>query len=134
LTGVLTARDAGGPALLQGDGFDEDAAERARDVGAEGGEVTEFEGDRRQDTIGEVGRGVRHAASSAARADAAALATERDEEIAAAFVPVESKEAVGEDTAREVVAESLLDVPRETARVFWRACSRKDSRWSRTRA
>jgi hypothetical protein len=53
----------------------------------------------------------------AARADAAALAAEGDEEIAAAVVAVETQEAVGEDAAREVIAERLLEVARQTARV-----------------
>ncbi|MFT3771733.1 MAG: hypothetical protein QM820_40510 [Minicystis sp.] len=124
--GVLAARDVGGPALLPGDSFDEDAAERTRDVGAEGSELAELERqrehplahrDRGEDAIDEVRGGVRHAASSAARADASALATEGDEEIPATVVAVESQEAVSEDAAREVVEERLLDVARQSARV-----------------
>jgi hypothetical protein len=75
-------------------------------------------GDGRQDAIDEVRGGVRHAASSAAWADASALATEGDEEVAAAVVAVASQEAMGEDAARKVAAERLLDVVRKTARVI----------------
>jgi hypothetical protein len=65
--------------------------------------------------VDEVRRGVRHAASSAARADA--LATEGDEGIAAAVVAMETHEAVREDAACEVVEERLIDVARQSARV-----------------
>jgi hypothetical protein len=115
-----------GVLLLQGDCLDEDASERAGDVGPERGELTELErerehplshGDGGEDAIDEVRGGVRPAASSAARADAAALATEGDEEIPTAVVAMESQEAVGEEAAGEVIAERLLDVARQTARV-----------------
>jgi hypothetical protein len=112
--------------VLEGGRFDEDATERASDVGAERGESTKLEwerehplphGDGGKDAVDEVRGGVRHAASSAARAETAPLAAEGDEEIAAAVVAMETQEAVREDAAREVVAERLLDVARQTARV-----------------
>jgi hypothetical protein len=72
-------------------------------------------GHRRQDAVDDAGAGVGHAPPGAARADAAALAGEGDEEVALTGVAVKTEESVGEYSAREVGAEGLLDVARQAA-------------------
>jgi hypothetical protein len=83
------------PFLLEGDRLYEDAPERSRFGGAKRGQAAKLEREREdplpdwhcgQDTAFDVLRGVAHPARATARADAASLACERDEEIAAASV------------------------------------------------
>lgn len=106
--------------------FDEDAAERGENVRLERGEPAELMRERQdeladrdvgEDSIDEVGTGVGHSPTRAARADAAGLAAEGDEEIVAARIAVASKKAVGEDSAAEVGAEFSFDIARDRARV-----------------
>jgi hypothetical protein len=63
-----------------------------------------------------VRRDVCHASTAAARADAAAVAREGDEQIVAAGVAVSPREALGKVTATDVRAKLLLDVARQAVR------------------
>jgi hypothetical protein len=110
--------------LLERDGVDEDAPERARDVRAKRRQATQLVGQREhvlaqrdggQDAIDVVCGAVCHAPPGAARAHASALARERDQEIALAVVAVKPDESVGEDAALQIGAERLLDVPGQAA-------------------
>src|SRR5689334_19917723 len=76
---VLALLDVGFTPLLKGDRFDEDATERASDVGAKRGQSAKLErqrehplahGDGGEDTVDEVRGNVRHAAPGAARTNA----------------------------------------------------------------
>jgi hypothetical protein len=112
------------PFLLEGDRLDEDASERSRFGGAKRGQAAKLEREREdplpdwhcgQDTVDDVRSGVAHPARATARADAASLACERDEEIAAASVAMKPQKAMREDAALEVRAEGLFHVARQAA-------------------
>jgi hypothetical protein len=88
-----------GPAFIAAtsvsDRVDEDAREGRKHVGAEGGRAPKLEGEREhplahghrgQHAIDDARRDVAHAAAGAARARAAALARERNEQIVSARV------------------------------------------------
>lgn len=67
------------------------------------------DGQRRQHVIGEVSGHMDHTACVTRRADAAPLARERDQALAAATVTAGPGKAVGEDAAAQVGAEVVLD-------------------------
>ncbi len=108
---VLDPVAPGARAVPGEDRLDEDARERRQHVGLERGEPAKLVGQRehvlphghvRQDSIDQVRRDVCHASTAAARADAAAVAREGDEQIVAAGVAVSPREPLGKVTAMEV--------------------------------
>jgi|GEM_PF-2950980 len=73
-------------------------------------------GEERDDVISQMRGGLDHAAGSAGRADASALAGVGDQKIMATVGAAGTRKAVGVDAAFEVTAEFTLDYR-------WRACS-----------
>ena len=67
------------------------------------------------DPVDEVRGGVRHAATAAGRAEPTALARERHETLALAFVAADAQETVGQDAAVEERAELRLDETRHNS-------------------
>ena len=61
--------------------------------------------------------GVRHPPGHAGRADAAAFARERDEELVVAGLATHAREAVGEDATAQVLGKLAIDVARQTTAV-----------------
>jgi hypothetical protein len=120
------ARDA---ALPGGDGADDERTGPARPGGITREHEPQWLGHgehplavrrQRQDSIDEVHGGVGHAPRRATRAQAASLATERDDDLVVAGLAADAREAVGEDAAAEVGGELALDVAREAAAVWIR--------------
>ena len=68
------------------------------------------DGNRRDDAIDDVGRRVAHSTAGAARAEAARLARERDEDVVIARITSCASEAVIEDAATQVATELVADV------------------------
>jgi hypothetical protein len=131
--GVSEALHEGdGPALASGDAplhprptperaedrAHEDAQDGAREWGVVGEAVAQREGQREhplphrdlgQDPVHQVRGRVGHAPPAARRAEAAALAGERDDPVESALVAVHADEALGEDAAAEESPELALD-------------------------
>jgi hypothetical protein len=71
----------------------------------------------RQDAIDQMCRGVRHPPRGARRADAAAFARERDEELVGARLAPHAREAMSEDATAQVLRELAVDIARQAARM-----------------
>jgi hypothetical protein len=62
-------------------------------------------------------RGIGHATCGARRAEAAALARERDEELVIARLAANPREAMGEEATAQILRELAVDVARQAAAV-----------------
>jgi hypothetical protein len=100
-------------------GVDEDPHECAEQVGAERGKSAKLEGQRqnpltdrhrRDDSIHDPGSDIAHAPSGAARANAAAFARERDEQVMAARLAAAMNKPKCKYSASQIAAQLLLDV------------------------
>lgn len=107
-------------AQLGDNGIDEDLARRGRGICSKGAQLPYFERkrehplshrDRREHPVRHVRGRVAHAASIAARTDAASFAREGHEQIMATVIAMPPQEPVGKYTAIEVGAKGALDIP-----------------------
>jgi hypothetical protein len=119
---LLGALAPGAGPIAREDHLDKDAGDSREHVGLERREQAQLVGQREhelthghvgQDAIDQVGGGVGHAPAGAARAEAAALAREGHEQVAAARVAMAAREAIREDATAQVLAEFALDVARQ---------------------
>ncbi len=117
----LAVADAGGagPLAVEGKEGAEEDVQRGRGERWVGGQVPAdahwkrqhpmAHGNARQDALDQMRGGVVRAARGAGRADPAALAGERDQQLVAAVAAADAGEAVGEDPAVEVAGKLALD-------------------------
>ncbi len=118
-----------GAASLEGEDHAQHLAQRKRGELRIGGEVIahstkgndrhriDASGCARNHPVGQVRGGVVHAAGGARRADAAALAGERDQMLEVAAAADDAREAVREDAAAQIRFQLLVDVTRQAAAV-----------------